>query len=657
MGIFGAMTTAIAGLQAQSFALEHVSDNIANSQTIGYKRTETVFKDLVTESSPGTQPGGSVFAMSRATNTVEGDIQDSSISTHMSISGDGYFIVEERAGETDGNPVFLGIDLYTRRGDFELDRNGQLANSAGYYLKGIPIDATTGNPIGGTPEVVTITNGFLPAQATTTIDYKANLPVYPRTADADPSIPGSEFLNGATFGNIPVTAVPASVIGTGAAISADAVAVETGTADLSALAATGGNLDINGTSIAIGAGATAANVQAAITAALSSTGVSATINGANQLVLTSNDADTAVDIQATSDATTLTELGLAVGTTNPTNLITQGATTAGETLSFQYGSGVAEVITFGTGGGQVSTFADLQAAIAGISNVTASIDASGNISLAALNNDSAITVGGSVTLGNFGIAGGATNPVTGAGTVIASEITPFIESTVAGGALTAFSSTGAAADIQFRWGKISDSQWNLFALTDSNATGSQVAWRNIGVDYEFDSGGQLLPPINNVTINNFVIDGIDLGAITIDHGTLGVSQFADANGVVSVTSLEQDGFGSGELENIAVSAGGRIVGNYTNGEQLELYEISLASFNADSMLAKLDGGAFAETSESGAAILGSQGSIVAGTLEGSNADIADEFSKLIVTQQAYSAGTRIVTTADEMMQEAINMIR
>ena len=75
------------------------------------------------------------------------------------------------------------------------------------------------------------------------------------------------------------------------------------------------------------------------------------------------------------------------------------------------------------------------------------------------------------------------------------------------------------------------------------------------------------------------------------------------------------------------------------------------------MLAKLDGGAFAETAESGGAILGAQGSIVSSTLEGSNADIADEFSKLIVTQQAYAAGTRIVTTADEMMQEAINMVR
>jgi len=657
MGIFGAMTTAIAGLQSQSFALEHVSDNIANSQTIGYKRTETVFKDLVTESRPGTQPGGSVFAMSRATNTVAGDIQDSSIATHMSISGDGYFIVEEKAGESDGNPIFLGVDLYTRRGDFELDKNGQLKNTAGYYLKGIPVDAVTGNPVGGTPQVITITNGFLPAQSTTTIDYEANLPIYPNTADADPLVPGSELLDGSAFSNIPVTAVRASVTGSGAAITADAAAARTGTADLSALSATGGNLDINGTSIAIGAGANAAAVEAAIDAVSGTTGVSASINGSNQLVLTSGNADTAIDVQGTSDATTLTELGLTAAITSPNNLLTQGAASAGQTLTIQYGSATAETITFGTGSGQVSTFAELQAAVDSITGVAASIDSSGNISLDAPNNDSGITVGGSATLANFGLSPGTTNPTTGAGTVIASEVTPFIDSTIAGGALTAFSSTGAAVDIQFRWGKISDGQWNLFALTNSSATGSQVAWRNVGIDYTFNSSGQLTPPITTVALNNFVVDGINLGNITLDHGTSQITQFADANGVVSITRLEQDGFGSGQLESIEVSSSGRIVGNYTNGEQLELYEVTLASFNADSMLAKLEGGAFAATSESGAAILGAQGSIVAATLEASNADIADEFSKLIITQQAYAAGTRIVTTADEMMTEALNMVR
>ena len=85
--------------------------------------------------------------------------------------------------------------------------------------------------------------------------------------------------------------------------------------------------------------------------------------------------------------------------------------------------------------------------------------------------------------------------------------------------------------------------------------------------------------------------------------------------------------------------------------------MTLASFNGDGGLAKTDGGAFRATPESGAPILGSLGSVVGNALEGSNTDIADEFTKLIVTQQAYAAGTRIITTGDEMIQEALNMVR
>jgi flagellar hook protein FlgE len=67
---------------------------------------------------------------------------------------------------------------------------------------------------------------------------------------------------------------------------------------------------------------------------------------------------------------------------------------------------------------------------------------------------------------------------------------------------------------------------------------------------------------------------------------------------------------------------------------------------------------YATTSESCEAILDLSGSgIIGGALEASNTDISDEFTKLIVTQQAYAAGTRIVSTADEMLQEALNMIR
>jgi flagellar hook protein FlgE len=93
MGIFNALTTAVGGLQAQSFALQNISGNIANSQTTGYKRTDTSFANLVADSSTSTQVAGGVQALSRGTNTVQGDIQASSISTFMAINGDGYFVV------------------------------------------------------------------------------------------------------------------------------------------------------------------------------------------------------------------------------------------------------------------------------------------------------------------------------------------------------------------------------------------------------------------------------------------------------------------------------------------------------------------------------------------------------------------------------------
>src|ERR1700752_3692383 len=90
MGIFGALTTAVTGMRAQSFALENVSGNIANSQTTGFKRIDTSFVDLIPDERPSKQLAGNVVANSRATNSVQGDIQTSSIGTFMAINGDGF---------------------------------------------------------------------------------------------------------------------------------------------------------------------------------------------------------------------------------------------------------------------------------------------------------------------------------------------------------------------------------------------------------------------------------------------------------------------------------------------------------------------------------------------------------------------------------------
>src|SRR5580658_10388098 len=123
MGIFDALTTAVAGLQAQSFAQQNISGNIANSQTTGYKETDTNFEDLVSAASQGQQTSSGVTAGSVATNTVQGTIQSTSVSTDMAINGDGYFVVAQPTGEADNKPVFSGVSDYTRAGDFQLNAN------------------------------------------------------------------------------------------------------------------------------------------------------------------------------------------------------------------------------------------------------------------------------------------------------------------------------------------------------------------------------------------------------------------------------------------------------------------------------------------------------------------------------------------------------
>lgn len=88
MGIFGALTNAVTGLRAQSYSLENISGNIANSQTTAFKRVDTSFQDLIPDSPTNKQLSGSVVATSRSTNTVQGDIQNASIGTFMAVNGD-----------------------------------------------------------------------------------------------------------------------------------------------------------------------------------------------------------------------------------------------------------------------------------------------------------------------------------------------------------------------------------------------------------------------------------------------------------------------------------------------------------------------------------------------------------------------------------------
>src|ERR1700761_5538161 len=166
MGIFDALTTAVAGLQAQSFALQNISGNIANSETTGYKETDTSFEDMVSAAVQNQQTTDGVIANSVSTNTVQGSIQSTQVSTDMAINGSGYFVVAQPTGTTGNQPVFSGVNYYTRAGDFQMNDNGYLVNGAGYYLEGIPINPATGTTTGSSPQVLQFNNDFVPASET-----------------------------------------------------------------------------------------------------------------------------------------------------------------------------------------------------------------------------------------------------------------------------------------------------------------------------------------------------------------------------------------------------------------------------------------------------------------------------------------------------------
>ncbi|MCV6545984.1 MAG: flagellar hook-basal body complex protein [Cohaesibacter sp.] len=254
----------------------------------------------------------------------------------------------------------------------------------------------------------------------------------------------------------------------------------------------------------------------------------------------------------------------------------------------------------------------------------------------------------------------------GDGFVQAADEKRFLGDSIAGGAITVYTANGSTASVQMRWAKTvngnpaatppTNDTWNLFYMTDGDASGAAPKWRNVGQEYVFNNKGELNPPLTNVTVNNLTVDGVNLGNINLNHGGDGMTQFSNSNGNAKV-KISQNGAAAGESLDVKISNTGKIVASYSNGKTRNIAAIPLASFNGDNYLARKDGGVFRQTEESGQAILGATGTIEGSATEASNTDIAQEFSKMIVTQQAYSANTRVLTTSKSMLQEIMQVIR
>jgi flagellar hook protein FlgE len=622
MGIFGALTTSVAGLKSESYALENISGNIANSQTTAFKRIDTSFLDLIPQTGNDQQLAGSVTANSRSTNTIQGSVQSAAVSTYMAINGDGFFAVQKPGSFTDNNPIFTGVNDYTRRGDFALDKNGYLVNGAGYYLEGVPIDPTTGNPSGGAPQVLKFQNDFLPSQATTKIEYRANLASYPLTTKHDTTVPGSELLRPADFGTNP------QVAGTQPPAFGDNTKLGTSVNNKNGVAITGNTL-LTGTagtdSVSPSSFTTADKIVLATT--------SATANGpAGTYTIAFYDSGA----------------GIAAGTVANTKYIDLNGGKVSDVLQ------AIDTITGNLPGGTPSS------ATAGV--VTMHTGVANDLSVTNASTSPGFTsIGLTIPLTVPRTGGGSV----GTGTVVGSDNQTFLDESVSGGATTAYDGNGAPVNVQLRWAKTDSATlgtghtdtWNLFYQTDPSATVNTVGWVNVGTNFTFGTNGEMNPVVGQITLPNLTVSGVNLGNVTMSFGTGGLTQFADTNGNVQVNQLQQDGFAAGQLQSVSVSNEGRVVGSYSNGRNIDLAAVSVATFNGPNFLKRIDGGAFETTNESGAALFGKGGSISGSSLEASNTDIADEFTKLIVTQQAYSANTKVITTANTMVQDLLNVMR
>jgi flagellar hook protein FlgE len=137
MSLFGALSSGVSGLTAQSSAMGAISDNITNVSTIGYKNTTVNFQSLVTKQTSSTfYSAGGVQSKPRQDTGVQGLLQASTSQTDIAISGQGFFVVNEAASPTVDDQF-----LYTRSGSFFMDNEGFLRNTSGFYLQGWPTTA------------------------------------------------------------------------------------------------------------------------------------------------------------------------------------------------------------------------------------------------------------------------------------------------------------------------------------------------------------------------------------------------------------------------------------------------------------------------------------------------------------------------------------
>jgi len=234
-----------------------------------------------------------------------------------------------------------------------------------------------------------------------------------------------------------------------------------------------------------------------------------------------------------------------------------------------------------------------------------------------------------------------------------------------------FDSVGNAHPVSMYFNRTAENQWEWYAMTDGGDVQNGVKGTPAAVargTLDFDQLGRLQGSTQETLNTSFAGGAVPEQAMLFDFGDpindlgtgqKGTTMYGATNGVFRNV---QDGFTAGHLADTIVDGDGMITGVYSNGENRVLGQMAIARFDAPERLTKTGENMFIETPGSGQAEIGKaktngRGAIATRALEASNIDLANEFVEMIKAQRGFQASAKSISTANDMLEEIINLRR
>ncbi len=223
---------------------------------------------------------------------------------------------------------------------------------------------------------------------------------------------------------------------------------------------------------------------------------------------------------------------------------------------------------------------------------------------------------------------------------------------------TVYDDLGKAHSLLLEFSQVGTNEWEYNARFMDGETISSGATGTV----MFDELGQL----NSDDLLNFTFEpgrGANTTSFSVELGdSQNGTKFTQYAGSNSAKVIGQDGYAQGQLIDVAIDGAGQVQGIYDNGNSTVLAQLALGQVQNENGLEMIGSGLFRATSAAGELFVNTPDnfagtSISSGSLEGSNVDLAQEFTEMITSQRAYQSNARIITTSDEMLTEAVNLKR